>query len=104
MWPPWSYRVWRWLRRRRQHVIVEASLRAVGLEMAATPEPGVLSIFVDKPTDGQVGLVEVIEPDGLCHWEMQCEHGISECFEVEGHSGRHVNERYCELAREQDRG
>jgi hypothetical protein len=44
-------------------------------------------------------IVEIIEPDGLCHWKMQCEHGISECFDPEDHLGPHENERLCEELR-----
>lgn len=45
-------------------------------------------------------IVEIVEPDGLCHWCMQCEHGVTECYDPEGHEGPHENESLCEHMRE----
>lgn len=47
-------------------------------------------------------LVEVVEPDGLCHWKMQCEHGKSECYDVKDHVGKHENEELCAHMRQED--
>jgi hypothetical protein len=40
-------------------------------------------------------IVEIVELDGLCHWKMQCEHGLTECHWEEGHDGPHENEDLC---------
>lgn len=50
------------------------------------------------------GLVEVVEPDGLCHWKMQCEHGMSECYDVQDHLGPHENEVLCGAMRKEELG
>lgn len=49
-----------------------------------------------------IGLAEVVEDDGLCHWKMQCEHGFSQCLQQRGHEGKHENELLCEAMREQE--
>lgn len=48
------------------------------------------------------GLVEIVEPDGLCHWQMQCEHGLSECYDIEDHDGAHENECLCRRLRAEE--
>lgn len=44
-------------------------------------------------------LVEIVEPDGLCHWKMQCEHGLSECRDTAGHRSEHANKIACQNKR-----
>jgi hypothetical protein len=40
-------------------------------------------------------IVEILNDDGLCHYKMQCEHGISECHYERDHEGSHENVELC---------
>lgn len=45
-------------------------------------------------------IIEIVEPDGRCHWKMQCEHGVTECYLPENHEPMpHGNQMVCERMR-----